>query len=204
MKLPRLFSSLLPLALLLTSCSEAPPETKPKPIAPAKTEPVKISHFYASVGVVSQGESVTICYGVENADEVELTPNIKAIKPGSNRCFSHTPKVSGTLKLTARGGGAEATEELVIQVKQTAPERKEQRHLITMFLASEPKVGKGQPVTLCYGIEGAETVKIDPPIAELEPTSRCFSTRITKTTTFTITATAGSRREERQVTVVAE
>lgn len=204
MKPPRLFPSLLAAALLIAACGEAPPEKKAEAPVPAKPEALKISHFYASVGVVNEGEPVTICYGVENADEVELSPNIKAIKPGRNRCFSHTPKKSGTIKLIARGGGAEATEELVLQVRKAAPKPAEHPHLITMFLASEPKVGKGQPVTLCYGVEGAETVKIDPPVAELEPVSRCFSTRITETTTFTVTATAGSRRDERQVTVVAE
>lgn len=59
----------------------------------------------------------------------------------------------------------------------------------TTFEAADAAVRPGQTTELCYGVVNATTVKIDPPIEQLKPTSRhCMEISPKKTTTYTITA----------------
>ena len=38
--------------------------------------PVKILQFYASVGMLTQGDKALLCYGVENAKTVRISPTV--------------------------------------------------------------------------------------------------------------------------------
>jgi hypothetical protein len=43
------------------------------------------------------------------------------------------------------------------------------------FYASPPSVRLGQPATICYGVNAAESVRLDPPVEQLHPAvSHCF------------------------------
>ncbi len=187
---------------LMPACSPSPAPEQPRPAPKAAVpEPVRITQFYASPPEVTRGENVTVCYGVVGADAVKLEPNVKALKPGRNRCFTFAPAASGTYRLTATGPGGEASEELSIRVRR--PVRTVRRKAVLgAFVASAESVPKGGRVTLCYSVDEAASVAIDPPVQQLEPVSRCFTIRIDKTTTFTLTATApDGRKERKQLTV---
>ncbi len=59
----------------------------------------------------------------------------------------------------------------------------------TTFEAADAAVQPGQTTELCYGVVNAASVKIDPPIEEIKPSSRhCMEIAPKKTTTYTITA----------------
>ena len=59
----------------------------------------------------------------------------------------------------------------------------------TTFEAADGAVSPGQTTELCYGVVNATSVKIDPPIEQLKPTSRhCMEIAPKNTTTYTITA----------------
>lgn len=46
---------------------------------------------------------------------------------------------------------------------------------ITQFYSSTPKVSQGEQATICYGVENAVSVRIEPPVDELHPAVvRCF------------------------------
>jgi hypothetical protein len=74
---------------------------------------------------------------------------------------------------------------------------------ITMFYPSEPAVRGAGSVNLCYGVENAVKVTIDPPVERLTPSiSRCFSVSPAKTTTYTLTAeSAGGKSATQKATV---
>src|SRR5690242_12743587 len=60
---------------------------------------------------------------------------------------------------------------------------------ITQFYAPQPMVPKGMHGQLCYGVEGAKSVGIDPPVEQLWPAvSRCFEISPKGKTTYTLTA----------------
>ena len=64
---------------------------------------VRILQFYASTGAVTKGERAVVCYGVENAREVKLEPEVKKLEPSTNRCFSVTPASNTIYTLIAEG-----------------------------------------------------------------------------------------------------
>lgn len=60
---------------------------------------------------------------------------------------------------------------------------------ITQFYASTPVVPKGEASLLCYGVEGAARVRLEPPVENLSPAlTRCFEVRPEATTTYTLIA----------------
>ena len=189
----------IPLAGLLlaglTGCSEqSEPVKRPAPQVPqTPPAPPKVLQFYASPGVVERGEPVTMCYGVENAKSVSIDPNVRTLKASWNRCFTLWPSKTTTYKLTAVGDGGEVSAELVVKVRM--PVAPPSRSPITMFTTSDEEVSKGQPVTLCYGLEEARALRIDPPVRELEPVSGCFTLILEETTTFILVATGEDGRE---------
>ncbi len=64
--------------------------------------------------------------------------------------------------------------------------------LFSTFSADTGLLKRGEQTQLCYGVENAKTVKLDPPIATLKPMYRnCIDIAPKKTTTYTITADDG-------------
>ncbi|MEO8028538.1 MAG: hypothetical protein ABI823_18800 [Bryobacteraceae bacterium] len=75
---------------------------------------------------------------------------------------------------------------------------------ITQFYASPPKVAKGEKSLLCYGVEGATSVKLDPGARALSPAlTRCVESNADSTTTFTLTAEDG-KGASKQATATVE
>ena len=187
---------------LAAGCGAPEPVTKqPAPASPP--DPVKVTQFYATPGIVYAGENVTVCYGAENAESVRIEPRIRDIRPSRNRCFSFAPGRTGVFKFIATGSSGEASAELAIKVV-SREEPKDTTSLIPFFVASMEKVPAGMPVTLCFSLEGADNVSLDPPILELEVASRCFIVRPPKTTTFTLTATGGGQTQQKSLTITVD
>jgi hypothetical protein len=73
-----------------------------------------------------------------------------------------------------------------------APKKAEQAKppvSITQFYPTSPRVGRGEQVELCYGVENATKVTLEPPIEKVWPAqARCFSVRPASTATYTLTA----------------
>lgn len=74
---------------------------------------------------------------------------------------------------------------------------------ITMFYAVPPKVPRGETAQLCYGVENAVAVALQPPVEEIKPSiNRCFEIHPAQRTEFELTATgADGRTDKQRVTV---
>lgn len=71
--------------------------------------------------------------------------------------------------------------------------------LFSTFSADSGMLKQGGHTQLCYGVENATTVKLDPPVATLKPTYRdCVEIRPKTTTTYTITAEDGKGHSKSQ------
>ncbi len=65
---------------------------------------------------------------------------------------------------------------------------------IMNFYASPPSIHKGEEALLCYGVENAQWVKLDPPVEKLTPSfTRCFSVKPEKTTRYTLSVEGASQ-----------
>lgn len=90
----------------------------PLDTAPA---PVRILRFYASVGAVSPGESAQLCYSVENAKSVRISPMQRSF-PAQERCLDVVPEHTTHYTLLAEGfDGTVAARSFTLSV-QRAPE----------------------------------------------------------------------------------
>lgn len=71
---------------------------------------------------------------------------------------------------------------------------------ILNFYASPASIHKGEDTMLCYGVEGAGWVKLDPPVESLSPAfSRCFQVKPETTTEYTLSIEGASQKVQVEV-----
>jgi|SRR6185503_3802017 len=97
--------------------------------AGASHGPVKITRFYASVGLLHAGDKALLCYGVENAKSVKISPEIDYVYPSMNRCVEIGPEHTTHYTILAEGfDGRMASESFTLTVAELpAPTRKNLR-----------------------------------------------------------------------------
>jgi hypothetical protein len=79
---------------------------------------VRILQFYAVAGAIRKGATTSVCYGVQNAREVRLTPPVEQVEASLSRCFAIAPERTTTYRLTAAGkDGREVSEEFTVKVR---------------------------------------------------------------------------------------
>ena len=80
--------------------------------------PVRILQFYASAGILIVGETARICYSVENAKSVRISPMIGEVYSFPNHCLETVPEHTTHYTLLAEGyDGAVATKSITLQVE---------------------------------------------------------------------------------------
>jgi len=83
---------------------------------------VRILQFRASVAALASGEKAQLCYGVENARMVRISPAPLEVSPSGNRCVDIFPRHTTHYVIVAEGyDGSLATESLTLPVRTTAP-----------------------------------------------------------------------------------
>jgi hypothetical protein len=93
---------------------------EPRFVRPLGTRsgPVKILNFYASVGAVTVGEKALLCYGVENAKSVRISPALQGVYPAHNRCLEIVPERTTHYTILAEGyDGRVATQSFTLPVQ---------------------------------------------------------------------------------------
>ena len=61
------------------------------------------------------------------------------------------------------------------------------------FYATPGVVEPGGATNICYGVSGAKTVKLDPPVGHVYPAiSNCLQVAVKKTTQYTLTIEDGA------------
>lgn len=67
---------------------------------------------------------------------------------------------------------------------------------ILQFYAGSPTVARGEQVLICYGVEDAKTVRLDPPIEQITPSFvRCFQHAPSATSQIKLIATGADGAE---------
>jgi hypothetical protein len=81
------------------------------------TGPVRITQFYATAGTVLSGQKTRVCYGVENARSVRISPDIDDVYPSPSRCVEVVPERTTHFTILAEGfDGAMATRSFTVAV----------------------------------------------------------------------------------------
>lgn len=86
--------------------------------------------------------------------------------------------------LLAACSGGDRKQQPAAKTEPSAPPVK-----ITQFYANPPSIPKGEKALLCYGVESAASVRIEPPVEKLSPAlTRCFEVTPNAPTTYTLIA----------------
>ncbi|MGA2195242.1 MAG: hypothetical protein ABSH40_08225 [Bryobacteraceae bacterium] len=81
--------------------------------------PVRILQFYATTGMLVAGEKAKLCYGVENARAVHISPRLAGVVPSANRCLEIVPERTTHYTILAEGfDGALVTRFLTLVVEE--------------------------------------------------------------------------------------
>ena len=173
------------------SSSEAPSQ------AATPADEARITQFYATAPSVARGEKTLICYGVENASNVWLDPGHKELSAALSRCIEVTPTEDTTYVLSAQSpGGKPVTRELKVGTGAARV------HIVNVNI-SALEVKAGDLVSVCYAVEHARSVTIEPLKHRGGADAKgCATDTPRKSTTYTITATgAGGDTDQERVTV---
>ena len=83
---------------------------------------VRIVQFYASVGALQPGQSAQLCYGVENARSVWISPSVPDVYPSPSHCLDVLPDHTTHYTIMAEGfDGAVAVRSLTLPVADAPP-----------------------------------------------------------------------------------
>ena len=183
---------------------------KPAAPPPAKTaearppDPVRISQFYATAATIHPGEKELLCYGVENARAVWLSPPRRQLSTAYSRCVEVTPAATTAYELTAEGlDGKTAAGRLTVTVA-AAPARAPRARIVEVAV-SALSVSAGQPVSICYTVENVTDVRIEPIHFDGGAKStNCALDQPRQTTTYIVTAKGAASQDTEKVTVAVQ
>ncbi|HJZ98550.1 MAG TPA: hypothetical protein VKE70_18700 [Candidatus Solibacter sp.] len=81
-----------------------------------------ILRFYASTGAASPGQSVRLCYAVENARTVRISPLVSGSYPARDYCLEVAPEHTTHFTLMAEGyDGSVDTRSFTLPVQTITP-----------------------------------------------------------------------------------
>lgn len=162
--------------------------------APRKVEPARITQLYFSPPTVARGEKSLLCYGVENAKAVRLSPPPQELSPSMSRCVDVTAPKTTTYTLTAEADGAPpVSQEVTLTVGAAHPKILD---VTVSALTAKP----GDLLSICYKVANAQSVRIDPiGYSKLSGASAgCTTAQLKQTTTYTITALGAAGDQDRE------
>ena len=161
-------------------------------------DPVRIIQFYATKPVLPRGEDALLCYGVENAAEVRLTPSVESIRPALVRCVTISPKETTTFTLVATDRTSRTeTQSITVRVTEPLPR-------FTDVSISAMEIAAGEVVAFCFKATGAVAVRGGPGyfFHGGSPKGDCLVNQPLRTTLYRITIEgAGKQTDERTITV---
>ena len=100
----------------LRSVRHGDPRAWVRPVG-APRGPVRILQFYASVGMLKVGDKAMLCYGVENARSVKISPALEDVYPSQNHCLQIGPDHTTHYTILAEGyDGRVATQSFTLPV----------------------------------------------------------------------------------------
>jgi hypothetical protein len=91
------------------------------PVA-ARPGPVRILRFDASVGILVKGEKATLCYRVENAKSIRISPFIAGVYPWAAHCLEIVPEHTTHYTLLAEGFDGTVAAQSVTLAVEAAPQ----------------------------------------------------------------------------------
>ncbi len=187
--------------LLRWRAARLAPEPPKRPVAFDWVDPskgLKIISFYGTPGILDEGETASICFGVQNAKSVRIDPPISELKPTFNRCLEAAPVKDTRYTLTAEDGtGQVVTESFELKVR---PDPMRGPKIEYFNVRSTSATRDGTVHLICFATWNADLVAIQPPaFPAWKLLQGCFSAIPKEKTEYTLTAhgTMGRKASKR-------
>jgi hypothetical protein len=174
-----------------------------KTASASKVEPARITQFYTSTPQVPRGEKGLVCYGVENAKSVWLSPPRRELYPTISKCVEVEPQGKTTYTLTVEGlDGKMLIQEIALEREFSTPAAANKVRILNVNI-SAAEVKAGDAVSICYKVENAQGVGIDPiGFRAGKERDGCVIDQPRRTTTYVVRATgAAGESDEERVTI---
>lgn len=151
--------------------------------------PPAILSFTADPNEVLPGGSTKLCYQVKNARRLQID-GVGNVTPVDHGCTQanvgrNASLEAKTFKLTATGTDGVATKEVSIKITRPTV-------AIAEFSAEPGTIDRGKSVSLCFKVENASGVGIEPDVTKHSPARNgervCLKDQPKTTTTYTLTA----------------
>ena len=188
----------IPLAAwVLVGCATPPPSKTADTKTPETATELKITQFYATTPQLQRGEKETLCYGVENATKVSISPPQQDLAPSRSRCFDVAPAQNTVYRLTAESAdGKSVSQEVAVQIGPAKAK-------IVEVQVSTLNAKRGDTVSICYSVLNTQSVTIEPINYKAGgKQSGCATHQPTAATTYTVNAIGASgERDQEKVTV---
>ena len=206
MKLRHVVLIAISLSIFLVWMRPARFRATPRPVTSSAPNVVRITQFYAASPAIGRGDKTLLCYGVENARTVRLSPPVERVWPAATRCFEVIPPHTTTYTLTAEDkDGQAATQSVVIEVGPARPK------LIDVSV-SKLEVDPGELVTVCFKAQNAtnfdggalKPLTVGQGQVINTPEQGCFGDRPRKTTAYVVKVTGPGGEDSEKVTVTVK
>ena len=178
----------------------------PRPPALSGAQAVRITQFYAAAAKVGAGDKTMLCYGVENAKKVRLSPPVEEVWPATTRCFDVIPPHTTKYVLIAEDAlGQAVSESATIEVGPAKPK-------LVDVSVNKLQAKPGELITLCfkarnatnYDVGGLKPVTLGLGQTIATPERGCFADHPRKTTTYVIKVTGPGGEDSEKVTVTVK
>jgi hypothetical protein len=104
--------------------------------------PVRILRFYATTGSIAPGDKAQLCYGVENARSVRISPSIGTVAPAVNRCLDIVPDRTTHYTILAEGYDGNVVPRFLTLVVETAPAPRRGRTNLAALTGGAPAIAQ--------------------------------------------------------------
>lgn len=164
--------------------------------------PPRILDFSAQPASLRGAGSVRLCYETLNAEGLQIDHGVGAVKPAKG-CVDAQVSETTTFTLTATGAERQTQRSQTRVEVAAAPTEP----IEIEFTVDPDRITIPGAANLCYRIKQASAAKIDPDVGRIKlppPGERlCVKVSPTRSTTYTLTATASANRlETRQIQVL--
>jgi hypothetical protein len=180
-----------------SSCSLPSPQSAGKKPTDPPPPPAKITQFYATIPKMQAGDKELLCYGVENATAVWLSPPRQQLTASLSRCVEVAPPATTIYRLSAEGAdGKTVVQDLTVTVGAA-------RAKIIEVRVSTLSLKRGDTLSICYGVANTKSVTIEPiGFKGGAGVHGCATHQPQQTTTYVVTAFGGDGdRDQEKVTV---
>ncbi|MBS1859553.1 MAG: OmpA family protein [Acidobacteria bacterium] len=153
----------------------------------------QIVRFAANPLSIAPGQQTTLSWTTSGASTVSIS-GVGAVTPNGSTTVSPTQTTTYTLTATSADGKSVTAPITVTVAPATIPQ-------IVVFSASPQNIDAGSSTKLCWQINGATNIKIEPAVGSNLNANDCATVSPTQTTTYTLTATNATGQIQANATV---